>query len=65
VLFIFLVVFPSFSPALGSTLSQKQAELAEARGRLTRLQDSLNQLAEKYGKAEARLAEIEDVISET
>ncbi|MFH0917113.1 MAG: peptidoglycan DD-metalloendopeptidase family protein [bacterium] len=62
-LLIFLVALPLFSPALGSTLSQKQAELNEASARLGRLQDSLNELAAKYGKAEARLAQIDDAIS--
>jgi len=60
---ILLVVLPLFSPVLGSTLSQKQAELSEASAQLGRLQDSLNELADKYGKAEARLAEIDDAIS--
>lgn len=63
-LLVFLVVLPLFSPALGSTLSQKQAQLSEASARLGRLQDSLNALADKYGKAEARLAEIDDAINE-
>lgn len=64
VLLVFLVALPLFSPALGSTLSQKQTELGEARARLGRLQDSLNEIADKYGKAEARLAQIDDAIGE-
>jgi murein DD-endopeptidase MepM/ murein hydrolase activator NlpD len=64
VVLIFLVLLPLFSPALGSVLSQKQVALSEASARLGRLQDSLNALADKYGKAEARLAEIDDAISE-
>ncbi|MFH1833804.1 MAG: hypothetical protein ABH877_02165, partial [bacterium] len=62
-LLVFLFVLPLFSPVLGSVLSQKQTELSEARTRLSRLQDSLNEMAEKYGKAEARLAEIDDAIN--
>jgi murein DD-endopeptidase MepM/ murein hydrolase activator NlpD len=62
-LLIFLVVSPLFSPALGSTLSQKQAQLSEASAQLARLQDSLNELADRYGKAEARLAQIDDAIA--
>ena len=62
-LLVFFVVSPLFSPALGSTLPQKQAQLSEASAQLARLQDSLNELADKYGKAEARLAQIDDAIA--
>jgi peptidoglycan LD-endopeptidase LytH len=62
-LLVFFVVAPLFSPALASTLSQKQAQLREASAQLAHLQDSLNELADKYGKAEARLAQIDDAIA--
>jgi len=64
VLAVILLSVSSFlSPALGSTLSQKQAELNEANAQLSRLQDSLNALADKYGNAQARLAQIDDAIN--
>jgi murein DD-endopeptidase MepM/ murein hydrolase activator NlpD len=62
-LLIFLVVIPLVSPVQASTLSQAQADLRVALAELSDLQDSLNALAEKYGNAETRLAEIEDAIS--
>lgn len=61
-LLLFLIVLPISSSALASTLSEKQAELSNAQARLSKLQESFDALADKYGKAEARLAEIEDAI---
>ena len=61
---VFLLVSPLLSPALGSTLSQKQAELREASAKLNKLQASLDELAVKYNKAEVRLAVIDDAIAE-
>lgn len=60
----FLLVSPLLSPALGSTLTQKQAELKEASAKLSKLQASLDELAAKYNNAEIRLANLDDAISE-
>ncbi len=61
---VFLLVSPLLSPALGSTLTQKQAELKEASAKLSKLQASLDELAVKYNQAEIRMANLDDAISE-
>lgn len=55
-------VSPLLEPLAASPLSDKQAELEAARGRLDRLQEELDEYAAAYGQAEARQAEIDDAI---
>ena len=61
-LLAFLPASPVVDSALASPLSEKQAELEAARGRLSRLQEELDAYAAAYGEAEARQAEIDDAI---
>ncbi len=61
---VFVLVSPLLSPAQGSVLTQKQAELREASAQLSKLQNSLDELAVKYNNAEVRLAALDDAISE-
>jgi murein DD-endopeptidase MepM/ murein hydrolase activator NlpD len=62
-LLVLLLVVPVFSPAIASTLTQKQAELNTARAQMAKLQDSLDALTKKFATAEANLAQTEDAIT--
>ncbi len=61
---VFVLASPLLPPAQGSTLTQKQAELREASAQLSKLQNSLDELAVKYNNAEVRLAALDDAIAE-
>lgn len=56
------VLILSSGIAQGSTLSDTRADLAAARGQLSRLQVEIDELAGSYARSEARLYEIDDAV---